>query len=1158
MADISGAARLTNGAPNEVVLSADGRTVYVAGADGTISAFATATGALTATWKVGTRLGGMDLTADGRYLVVTEREPVGSSLDQNGTRSYTVTVHRVDTTTGAVVNYDFRPTGLDFTFYDAAVLADGKVLLSQSFSGSGWVNLKLLDLATGAYTTTALSVRQDSVLSLDTGRTRVLVGEANISNAQLDIVELRGDGTLATIGTNGSSGFNDGIQAFSGNANFVADFVYGTGLLLFDGQLKFVENLTNRFPQWRTDEVGGLAFDAKGEFLYVLDQSAEEVVKLSTATWQRVGGYALDPGYASDRGGRFGNDLLVTADGYLVVSGGAGVQLVAPDAFRATGVQLVGTAGDDLLVGSGDGDQLVGGAGADILRGEGGDDVLASADGFIGSRLGDDLGREVDQLFGGDGADLLAIGYGDGADGGGGNDMLRLSLAGATGGVVLDTATFSGGRTTILAGGTIRNVESLQYLRGSAFGDTVTLAVQAASVTVDGAGGDDVVTATGGPLVFNGGAGDDRLIAGSGTESFDGGDGIDTVNYRAATTGVFVRLGATAGAAGTGPGGDRLLSVEAVIGSRFNDSIDGGVGAERLIGAGGNDILRGNGGNDLLEGEDGNDDLMGGAGDDALYGGEGEDNLRGDDGRDLLDGGAGNDRLSRGGVGSAVMRGGDGDDQYLGVSGGDQVIEAIGGGRDSVGASGDFTLAAGQEVERLFLVNGPGNLSGNEFANDIFGNEFANRLAGGAGDDRLYGNNGDDVLAGDAGDDLIDGGVGFDTATFGATLAGSLVGFGADGAVIVDGPDGRDTLLGVERLQFVDGTLAPAAAAGVGRVYAAWGGRDASGSELAYWTGEIAGGRTTLAGVKAAILADPLGQANTAAVVSGLYAEYLGRAPGADELSYWDGQVRGGTDFAQVRGVIVADPSGQAFAAARIVALYDDYLGRAPGAGEVTFWTNEVRIGTDFAGVRAALVDDPSGRAHAAGAIDTVYRDYGGRAASAEEVAFWTGQFRAGSTVADVRDAVLDDGLGRGFTAAALSGLYLELFGRDAAAGEQAVWHDFFHDGFTLDAARSALSFDGGSAGRVRLGVGTADADVFAFAAGDRHLAIGGFDPFLDRIDLRGLGLASGTDPLDAAHAREIATLDGGTDVLITLDGTHDILIRGVALGQLGAADFLL
>ena len=75
--------------------------------------------------------------------------------------------------------------------------------------------------------------------------------------------------------------------------------------------------------------------------------------------------------------------------------------------------------------------------------------------------------------------------------------------------------------------------------------------------------------------------------------------------------------------------GDQLISIEAAIGSAFNDD---------LTGSNGNDALSGNLGDDTIYGLGGSDQLFGEAGSDTLYG---------DDLSDMLSGGGGAGRVGR-------------------------------------------------------------------------------------------------------------------------------------------------------------------------------------------------------------------------------------------------------------------------------------------------------------------------------------------------------------------------------------------------------------------------------------------------------------------------------------------------------------------------------
>ncbi|HEV2747095.1 MAG TPA: hypothetical protein VGW34_07335 [Allosphingosinicella sp.] len=550
------------------------------------------------------------------------------------------------------------------------------------------------------------------------------------------------------------------------------------------------------------------------------------------------------------RGGS-GNDTIYAGG---EVHGDAGDDLIIMQWTYYEG-SVSGDDGDDEIRAAGSGNSIAGGAGADILTGDSGADTLVASSFSAASSPMPDGGLERDRLSGGGGNDVLWIGYGDDADGGDGNDTVRLSLAGATSGVAFSTAGITGPAPFDFFGGVIAGVEKVTDVIGSDFGDTITVATHGFAVRVEAGTGNDTIKAGGSSVTALGGAGDDRFVNGVAGDTQDGGEGTDTVDYRDAAAGVTVTLGMAANDAGTGPGGDRLLRIENLSGSAFADTLLGSGEANYLRGEDGDDTLRGRGGNDKLAGGLGNDTyIVEDAGDIVVEAADGgtdtiqssvshvlgahAENLvltgglssdgTGNALANVITGNAGHNRLD-GGLGADLITGGAGDDVYVVDEAGDAIVEAAFEGSDLVESSVSHILGA--DFEKLTLTGAAAIAgTGNRLANILVGNGAGNALSGGAGNDLLDGAAGVDRMAGGLGSDsfvvdhsadkvieaaadagldvvsssvsfVIRGGVEQLVLTGAAAISGTGNGLankltGNDGANRLDGGAGADTMAG--------------------------------------------------------------------------------------------------------------------------------------------------------------------------------------------------------------------------------------------------------------------------------------------------------------------------------------------------------------------------
>ena len=414
--------------------------------------------------------------------------------------------------------------------------------------------------------------------------------------------------------------------------------------------------------------------------------------------------------------------------GYIMLSVGAITVTLLTDPFALTSTNVVFDDGSILVVGDDD-VSTAGDDGPNVVDGGGGDDFLVGAGGD-------------DSVFGAAGNDaLLLVGgaadiYGeDTLNGGEGSDTLLYDFEADFGvNVNLAAGTAAGGDG--IAPGSALTLIDIENAVGTQHDDTIT--GNAEQNTLEGKDGADIL---------DGGSNDDVLEGGEGADTLIGGSGSDTLDYSDSPNGVIVNMfGPTGGSvilgtttvvgatAGDGHNStDSISGMENVIGSAFNDYVQGGSTSSNVLdGAAGNDTLIGSGSTETVNG----------AQHDTLLGGAGDDTLRQTRGNDVIDGGDGfNDRLEfLNSTNPAAIQYGSGlasvhVDLGEGFSNADRTnVDTMHGSE-----AGD-DIAAISGIERVIGTAGHDLLVGGSFATASSGS-FSENFSGGAGNDTVDGDN---------------------------------------------------------------------------------------------------------------------------------------------------------------------------------------------------------------------------------------------------------------------------------------------------------------------------------------------------------------------------------------------------------------------------------
>jgi Ca2+-binding RTX toxin-like protein len=242
--------------------------------------------------------------------------------------------------------------------------------------------------------------------------------------------------------------------------------------------------------------------------------------------------------------GRAGDDNIDAREGNDIIIGGAGDDHII--AGPGNDIVYAGAGNDVVFAGAGS-DIVFGGSGNDHLYGEDGDDTIMGEEGddFISGGPGGDL------LLGNIGNDTIRGDIGDDTIDGGDDDD---NLAGDEG----DDVISGGDDNDVMSGGDDDDVMS------------------------DGPGGDKV----------DGDAGDDHFVAAADAadDTYNGGTGRDTLDYSTATFSITVDVG-RGRADGLDIGHDLIASFEEIIAGSGDDRLIGGSTSVSMTGGDGNDTF---------------------------------------------------------------------------------------------------------------------------------------------------------------------------------------------------------------------------------------------------------------------------------------------------------------------------------------------------------------------------------------------------------------------------------------------------------------------------------------------------------------------------------------------------------------------------------------
>ncbi len=232
------------------------------------------TGQALAGLAFGSALTAIDITPDGKYLLVGESATAGGAGK----------LFKIDLSTNAVTPIDYTLVGQEGGVFDVAAVSNDRVLFTTTSSTSDRVQLREVNLTTNAVTTRAETfgagagageVQPDSRLERNSARTSLLLVQSHDAAGPVYLYE--SDSNTFVRSADLADTLDDAHLAISRDGKHFAIQSAGLGLQVFDEQFALVTTLTH----FR----GGIAFDSVRNILYAGDTDNDQLVAIDTNSW---------------------------------------------------------------------------------------------------------------------------------------------------------------------------------------------------------------------------------------------------------------------------------------------------------------------------------------------------------------------------------------------------------------------------------------------------------------------------------------------------------------------------------------------------------------------------------------------------------------------------------------------------------------------------------------------------------------------------------------------------------------------------------------------------------------------------------------------------------------------------------------------------------